>query len=367
MEKAQTQFIALLQYSLWESPLDESLFANADWGSIIAIARQQTCDGIAFTAAAQLEGMAAPPRGAMLQWAGRTMQIEQINARHISSLRKLSEMYERHHICLVLLKGLGVAANYPDPSKRQSGDIDLFAYGENAFDNVLKMLRAEGICTTGKTTEKHLDTYFDGVHLEIHHTACHAINPLRDSTWDSLIADSARQAPCMVCIEKGLSVRTLPPTLNAIFLLNHMAEHLADTGLGLRQVSDWMLFLSHNIHQIDQTSLRSRLKSLGLTYEWKLFVTMCADYLGLPLSAAPLYDARLKRRANRLLDFIFRCGNFGKNIPIKHSSSFFGKKLNGLSHNLSHAIALLRIAPSLTITNFFFNYLRNAFKRIKNG
>lgn len=367
MDKTQSHFLSLLKAAIWQTPLCEADLAGADWKSVMRIAQEQTCDGLICNVASRLEGDVAPPRADMLQWAGRMMAIEQKNALHVATLAEICEMYAKKGLEPILLKGLGVASNYPDPYKRQSGDIDLFTYGKDSYGRVIQMFESEGLNISGHDSDRHSETELNGIRLELHHTACHLLNPFTDNTMQRMIADSERESPCYVNITDGPQVRVFPHGINAVFLLNHMAEHLADTGIGLRQITDWMLFLTKHHDQIDASLLASRLSQLHLTDEWKLFTSLCVDYLDMPMEAATLHDTSYHERAAMLLDLIFACGNFGKNNKRDAASTYWKKKMQGLKLNIQHNMQVMKMAPSLALSNFFFKYTHNALSRLLSG
>ena len=96
-----------------------------------------------------------------------------------------------------------------------------------------------------------------------------------------------------------------------MIMLQHMNHHLV-TGIGLRHVIDWMLFVQRNISDEQYESTYKELfEKIGLT---KLAITataMCQWYLGLneDLQWCQSADADM---CKKLLLYIMNSGNFGQ-------------------------------------------------------
>lgn len=101
----------------------------------------------------------------------------------------------------------------------------------------------------------------------------------------------------------------LPPLANGLVLLAHMRSHLK-SGLGLRQVIDWMMYSDR---VIDDELWRSAFKpvadELGLTTLAITTTAMCVKYLGLsPRAWCSEADEEL---VNQLMESVMTSGNFG--------------------------------------------------------
>ena len=97
---------------------------------------------------------------------------------------------------------------------------------------------------------------------------------------------------------------TLPPLLNGLALLFHINQHLR-SGLGLRQIIDWMMCV--NALQDDQwQKLLDLLKSVGMERLALTTTAMCQRYLGL----RHIVDEE-GLPVEELMTFIMEKGNFG--------------------------------------------------------
>ena len=71
-----------------------------------------------------------------------TMQIVTHNYKNLNLQNKIITYLTKHDIMCVVLKGASVAANYPDPTLRAFGDIDLLV-SQKDYEKTLNLLLGE--------------------------------------------------------------------------------------------------------------------------------------------------------------------------------------------------------------------------------
>ena len=64
------------------------------------------------------------------EWFGEVMNAEQDYEAHRSAISHLVHFYESQGVKMMLLKGYGLSLNYPIPSHRPVGDIDIYLLDE---------------------------------------------------------------------------------------------------------------------------------------------------------------------------------------------------------------------------------------------
>lgn len=65
-----------------------------------------------------------------MDWIGITQLMEQANKVHEKAMFDLSMLIREYGIRMMVLKGYGLALNYPLPEHRPSGDLDIWCYGK---------------------------------------------------------------------------------------------------------------------------------------------------------------------------------------------------------------------------------------------
>ena len=83
----------------------------------------------------------------------------------------------------------------------------------------------------------------------------------------------------------------------------------------MRQICDWRRLRWKFAGEIDVRLLEQRLLEARLMSEWRAFVALVVDWLGMSVEAMPLYcgDSRWSRKGVRILTDVLRKGNFGRN------------------------------------------------------
>ncbi len=110
----------------------------------------------------------------------------------------------------------------------------------------------------------------------------------------------------------------LPKLSNGLVLLDLMRNHL-QTGLVLRQVIDWMMYVYRELSdEFWTTEFALVVRSLGLEKFAIVITRMCQLYLGLPETITWCKDADVEICRN-LLNVLFCSGNFGRKSGAGHS------------------------------------------------
>lgn len=226
--------------------------------------------------------------------------------------QELLRLLEEHAVPCVIIKGAAAAMSYPHPSLRTMGDID-FLVKRTDYLRAAEILEKDGY-----RLENEKDLHFhhigyvkNGVNFELH---CR-LGSIRESN-DALISlfeagiDDRR-----LCTLEGFTFPVLPPELNGVALLFHVDQHLR-SGLGLRQIVDWMMFVHR---QTDDGRMERLMEILRETGTEKLAVTvtaMCQKYFGLRKGVPGCVEAD-EALADSLMEYVMEKGNFGRKSGTK--------------------------------------------------
>ena len=206
----------------------------------------------------------------------------------------------------VILKGSSSAMNYPKPELRCAGDIDLLLSSDN-IEAAQTILTAHGYTLAdSENDEGHRAMHRGPYIVELHH----APSGLPKNQTGAEIRAYFQEAENSAQLQDGLPV--LPPDRRAVLLLAHKLDHVLTSGLGLRQLCDWAVFVSHELSPALWAELTPTLKRFGL-HRFGLIVTRtCADYLGLPLEQCPWCGDVPADLSQALMADLLRSGNFGR-------------------------------------------------------
>ena len=216
-------------------------------------------------------------------------------------------------IPVAVLKGAAAAANYPQPKSRSMGDIDLIVPPDH-FDRAFALLECLGWENDAPLEINPRHAGFrkaDCPEIELHRYFSTCTDKRQADFLDQAIYDAIPHAEWADV--EGFSVPVLPPLENGLVLLAHVNQHLG-SGLGLRQILDWQMFVeAHLTDELWERGFQHAAQQIGME---KLAITttwLCRTYLGLQTSAT-WFDGADAQLADDLLRYIMHKGNMGRKM-----------------------------------------------------
>lgn len=315
-------FFALLRAGLWETEVRLSDYESIDFAAIQSLAEEQSIVGLI---AAGLEHVVdkKPAKKDVLQFIGKTLQLEQQNTAMNSFIGVLVDEMRKKGIYTLLVKGQGIAQCYERPLWRSCGDVDFFLSEENYKKAKEYLIPLASNVEMEYVREKHLGMTIDSWVVELHGSLYSGLSSRVEKGLDEIGDDTFLKGNVRSWMNGDTQVFLLSPDSDAVYVFTHILQHFYKGGIGVRQICDWARLLWTYRNNIDREMLESRLNAMGLMTEWKAFGAFAVDYLGMPVEALPLYspDKKWKRKAGRICTFIIEVGNFGHN----RDKSYFGK------------------------------------------
>ena len=208
------------------------------------------------------------------------------------------------------MKGQGVGQNYPTPHHRLCGDID-FYFTEDQFGKAMDLFASLGCQIKDEQHSSHAETEYKGIPIELHKRSAtfytHRLQQKYNKTIEGIIGSNTET----ITID-NTEIEILPPLANALQLLSHMLRHIITSGLGLRQICDWVLFMEKNFDKINEEEFITEIKELELEGTYKAISAIATDYLGLPKDKifGTITD-KDKQLAKKVLNVVMQYGNFG--------------------------------------------------------
>ena len=123
-------FFSLVATGLWEREVQLAPYGEVDFSAILDLAEEQSVVGLV---AAGIEHISdeKPQKKDVLQFVGRTVQLEQRNQAMNYFIGVIVEKMREEGIYTLLVKGQAVAQCYERPLWRSCGDVDFFLNDEN--------------------------------------------------------------------------------------------------------------------------------------------------------------------------------------------------------------------------------------------
>ncbi len=305
MDSTRQAVLAILRRALWQE--DIAVPADVDWRAVFEELKSQQ---VAALPGNVLRAYALDP-SLKQEWMRAILHQISSNERYYWGQDQLLTLLKEQNTPTVILKGTSAAQYYPNPETRTMGDVD-FLVPEDRFEETLSMLLAHGYMQRSELIEGYCEVALqkDGISYEIHRgmdaTGSRFMDKLNALITEGLGAPEMR-------IIMGHCFPSLPDELNGLSLLTHIRQHMS-SGLGLRQIIDWMLYVHFTLNDsVWNDSFRSIAKECELE---KLAITvtrMCQIYLGLSDTITWCASAD-EALCNELMDHIFTSGNFGQKI-----------------------------------------------------
>ena len=326
-------FLALLRAGLWKEVKEEDLqgkdsplaFSSVDWSEVYQLAEEQSVIGLVAAGVEKVQEVQGVnvPREWAFQFIGQTLQIEQRNKAMNEFVSSLVEKLRAAEVFTLLVKGQGISQCYERPLWRASGDVDLLLSEDNYEKAKSILLPLASSYDVEEKHAKHIGLTLDGWSVELHGTQHSELSNRIDRVIDEVQNDVFCGGSVRSWDNSGTTVLLPAPDNDVIFIFTHFIKHYFKEGVGLRQVCDWCRLLYTYKDSLNQILLEQRIRKARLMSEWKAFAALAVDYLGMPIEAMPLYstEAKWKRKAKAICDYILEVGNFGHNRDM----SYLGK------------------------------------------
>ena len=308
------QFFAFLRSGLWNEVPDRVPFAvGTDWEALYRLAFEQTVVPLVTDGINRLPGEFLPTEPVRLDpFLGDLMMTAQRNRLLDSFIPGLFSALEG--IPVVLIKGQALAQDYPDPERRQPGDIDLLLL-PSSYEAAKAVLLPKATKVLEEEREIwHQGMRFRSIEVEVHGSIGTLMSRKLDRKLAALLEEQfdGRSFPQVTIGGAGIPVPEAD--FSAVYVFVHFLHHYWSGGVGLRQFVDWMTFVSVHKRDIHPVILEKRLDDLGLLRVWRVFTGFAQEYLGCPAEKLPLASEPDAGKDARIWQYIRRCGNFGKNV-----------------------------------------------------
>ena len=258
--------------------------ADVDWRDVIDLSVKQCVDAIAIDGLQTIYdhnprirlGIEDPGfEEDRMTWFANLWDSEVDYKVKLAALEKLVDFYGRHDIPVMLLKGYGLSMNYPVPSHRYSGDIDIYLGAK--WEEADRLIAEELGINVDNSHHHHSVFDFEGQTVENHfdfvNVYSHASNKGLEKLFKRLASDSTKAVEGR--LPSGQKILYPSADLNALFLIRHCAIHFAAEFMFIRQMLDWVLFVDNHHEEIDWTLFWTEVRKLNM-HKFVLCVTTIA-------------------------------------------------------------------------------------------
>ena len=367
-ETTDRQFFALLRSGLWNEVPERVPFAGGvDWKALYRLAFEQTLVPVVTDGVNRLSKEFLPADPELLDpFLGDMMATKKRNFTLDTFIPKLFNAL--NGIPVVLVKGQSLAQDYPDPERRQPGDIDLLLL-PSSYEAAKEVLLPKAT----SVSEEDLQTWHQGMHfrsieVELHGSISTLMSRKLDRKLATLLTEQFDGRAFPTVTIGGAEIPVPEADFNAIYIFVHFLQHYWAGGVGLRQLVDWMIFVSVHKREIHPVILETRLEELGLLNLWKVFTGFAQEYLGCPTEKLPLAAKPQPRKNARIWRYVRRCGNFGKNQDRKRKKEpYLVRKIHSLWRLvIADRLRHFPVFPKESL-RFFFGAFGYGLQRLAKG
>lgn len=221
----------------------------------------------------------------------------------------ICNLFDKADIPYALIKGVLLSSLYPKPECRRFSDIDILINDTKAFKQASALLLEYGFTREPSNGDHHHEFYLEkkgrNYLVELHQNFI-------SSQMNKKLNNNIKKLYHSLTLDKKL-----PVTLEAVYLLLHMLQHILDAGFGIKLLCDWVLYLEKNTEKLDSGDFENILKELELFSFSKNITIFCAEYLGLTTYPKCFHYETLTQEMKQMLESlsedIFSGGEYGKN------------------------------------------------------
>ncbi len=220
---------------------------------------------------------------------------------------KIHKLLTDAKIPYVVLKGLASALYYPDFLLRSMGDVDFLVSGAD-LNKACKVLEENGFKPSDKSHGDHL-VYADGVcRYELHTEPAGMPKGEAGELVKGYLTDLLEKAKIQNTLFGGICV---PSNFHhGLIILLHTCHHLTSSGVGLRHLCDWAVFVNSVSDDEFCNLFEDKFKKIGLWEFARILTRVCEKYLSCPAKAwVGKVDEAL---VDALAKDIFEGGNLGQ-------------------------------------------------------
>lgn len=233
LENRQT-LLSLLRKAV-DNSFQMELPKDADWRSVLELASEQGVQGICFEAIEKLP-VGIIPQHTLLQWIGISEMHRQQFDQTWRVACKLDKLWAAEGIHATVLKGRSIAQYYPEPSHRNSCDLDVFI-GEE-WGRACELLEEQGIRLEHEVY-KEVEFTLDYVYVECHRY----ITPVRGNKQLKAFELYLRT---LLYFEhqkyfEGTNLICPPLMFTLMLYIEHALGDLLHGHLTLKHIVDWVM------------------------------------------------------------------------------------------------------------------------------
>lgn len=280
MQSINESFLSIVRLGIGHSAIFPT---RVDWKALEALASEQGLSAIVLDGIEKLPDRIRPPQAFLLQWIGEMLSNYENNyVAYEKSIGRLARFYNSHGFRMMVMKGYGLSLNYPKPSHRPCGDIDIWQFGQQkeadeALEASFKV--KDPSFKVDKSHHHHTVFEWQGFTVENHFDWVNVYGHRSSMELERIFKELAKDDSHWVKVN-GEKVYLPSPNLHALFLMKHTMLHFVATSMSFRQLLDWAFFAEKHREEIDWKWLEAVLEKYHMKNFYNCVNAICVEELG---------------------------------------------------------------------------------------
>lgn len=327
MNTAEAELLKILSSALFKS--EYQLNERIDYNKVLTEANAQSVLGLVYPIVKSAPSLQP-------EWQEQFFVTVMQNAAIETGHAEIHRLLTSEKLPYVTIKGCASASYYPEPNLRCMGDVD-FLVKETDYERAQAFLLENGFTSAHEdSSERHKSFSKNNLLYELHIR----VGGIPKGDVGALCK---RKLSGMMDSEIILSTDSgdfyVPNAHHhGLVILLHAVGHITSTGIGLRHVCDWAVFVNSMTEESFLQLFQSDLEEIGLWKFAKILTALCSVYLGMPEKQfAKGVDKSL---IENMIEDILSGGNFGKKDKDRYHGSMLmsGDKNTGMVNNIFHTL-----------------------------
>lgn len=266
------------------------------------------------------------------------------NEQNLNAQDALIAHLEQANIPHIILKGTSAASYYPEVKRRMLGDIDVLVPEDrlnDACDVVLSMKYDE----LPYENKLHRSFKRGRVSIEIHRSPAYVSESDGGQAAKEIISHYFSDARSK-CIGNH-RFPALSETHQALNTLMHISRHLLDEGVGLRQLLDWLMYISNTDPDTFNKETIPVLRKTGLLVFADILTRTGEKYLSIRVRGVRFGLKTDEIACDMLMENMFKSGNLGKSDKRAKRFLFVDRETVGSGNSRYYKAVFKRVANSV--------------------
>ena len=299
------------------------LSENPDWDKICPLLTKAKLLPVVYRTVAALGETSGLSEEVLTGWQADTFAKGMKQLQMVNELRSVLTEARNRKIRPVVFKGITLAALYPEPYTRVSGDADLLVSAKQRND-MEQMLVQMGYEKVEAYSKEHVPVYMiktqnRQLKLEIHDLLWEDYEGKQAEILRNIQLDAEETLICQeVC---GMPVTTLGYDEHLIYQIFHIVKHFFFEGIPLRYFVDLVFYIDAYADKLDFVRIRKEMERLHYGQFFDSVMKICYQCLGMKTNV--LRDRADKVELNeRLLKEVLEIGKLNKSVKQWESINF---------------------------------------------